>query len=202
MGDNVKSCKKKKKEEKQREPEDLGPFLKTRYTFKEQTPCPFCNKPEADGKLDVDMNPPFRDIIAVFDQTVQGLPCCSECRTAFLDRDKLNLWLPVWLGYPASILHRAGYQAKVHLWLDKYASAIEDLSTRRNALRKTMIVRAIKFMVISLVMAIAAACISTMSYLLATRYGGFWILAYGAVYAGIIGVFVGLWRLVKWLLAL
>ena len=112
------------------EPTDLtaiSPFGKTTTIFVSYAKCPFCGCRSTDTTLDVDMNPPFRNLIAAFDKKIPSLPCCSPCKARYVRWYNWSLDLPLILGFPSSMLHRLTYQAKVRDWVRRNSTVADPI---------------------------------------------------------------------------
>jgi hypothetical protein len=181
---------------------DLGSIVRTKYRFKPHVLCPFCGRTSADTTLDVDLNAPFRDMIAVFDDGVSALPCCSPCKARHIKWDNRSLDLPLLLGYPMSVLHRLTYRAKVREWLRRNAEVVEKVESIPPLVQKEMLSRALRFTGYSALVAVGATATTLLAYWRASVHGGIYVIYWGAILGGIISFFVGIVRLLKWRLTL
>ncbi|MDI6775455.1 MAG: hypothetical protein QME60_08730 [Verrucomicrobiota bacterium] len=181
---------------------DIAPIVRTRYRFKMGALCPFCGRLPADAAVNVDLNPPFRDMIAVFDRSVHALPCCSACGARYLRRNSRDVALPPILGYPSSILHRLSYGDRVRRWLADNAEVANSLDTIPPGARREMLRRARSVMGYSALTAGGVAALTALSHWWSASQDGLYIICWGAIVAGAARFIVGLARWLKWTLAL
>lgn len=181
---------------------DIGPIVRTKYRFKPHVLCPFCGRSPADTTLDVDLNAPFRDMIAVFDDGVSALPCCSPCKARYVKWDNRSLDRPLLFGYPSSILHRLTYRARVRDWLRRNAEVVEKVQSIPPAVQKEMLSRALRFTAYSALVVVGATAMTLLTYWRASVHGGIYVVYWGAIIGGAISSFAGIVRLLKWRLTL
>jgi hypothetical protein len=182
------------------EAEEIIPVQRAQYAFKPGALCPFCGQEPATAELDVDLNLPLHDWVAVFDDSVPNLPCCSDCRAGYLKRSARALALPEWPGYVASVLHRLSYRGKILRWLRENAQVVKTQDRLPPALRKEMVGRALGVLGHSALITGSAVALVNFSSTVARGGDMMYLGGWAMIVVGGIGLAIGAFRWIRWTL--